>query len=229
MNGLIAGRDQADPSRREEPMTIRKRLTKRTLLVGATTALVIGVSAGTALAVNATWTVKPGGAFSFAGSGQVKDTKTGTIAKCTIKMAGTLKTGSGNSGTGIGTITSASFTSCKIATLTVSVAVHGLPWHENALSFNKTAGVTTGTISGIDLVATAPGCSATLDGTAAGANNGVTKITYTNSTGKIKLLGPGGNLHSYAVSGCFGLVNTGDAQQASGSGTVTPKQTITSP
>jgi hypothetical protein len=213
-------------------MAIRNRLTRRTLLVGATTALVIGVTAGTALAVNATWTVKPGGAFSFSGSAQVKDATNPahTVAKCTsVKLSGTLKTGSGNSGTGIGTITSASFSGCTIANISVTVTTHGLPWHENALSFNKTAGVTTGTISGIDLVATTTGCTATLDGTAAGANNGVTKMTYTNSTGKIKLLGTGGNLHSYAVVGCFGLVNNNDVQQASGSGTVTPKQTITSP
>ena len=65
----------------------------------------------------------------------------------------------------------------------------------------------------------------------AGKNNGVTKITYTNSTGKLKLLGPGGNLHSWGIAPgtCFGLINNGDAQQASGSGAVTPKQTITSP
>jgi len=214
-------------------MTIRGRLTRRMVLTGAAaTALVIGVSAGAALAVNATWTVKPGGSFSFSGTAQVKDATNPNhvVAKCTtVKMSGTLKSGSGLSGTGIGTIKTASFTGCTIGAIAVTVAVHGLPWMENAASFNATTGVTTGTISHIDLVATAPACHATLDGTAAGANNGKTKITYTNSTGKIKLLPTGGNLHSFAVSGCLGLLNNGDVQQASGSGTVTPKQTITSP
>ena len=97
----------------------------------------------------------------------------------------------------------------------------------NALSYK--GGVSTANIVGIDLVATAPGCSATLDGTAAAANNGTTKITYTNSTGKLALRGPGGNLHAWAVSGCFGLINNGDLQQASGSAPLSPKQTITSP
>jgi hypothetical protein len=190
----------------------------------------LSLGASTALAADATWSVAPGGAISFSGSGQVKDATTGTIAKCTsIKMSGTLKTGSGNAGAGLGTIKTAAFTGCTIATVAITVATHGLPWKLNATSYNAGTGVTTGTITGIDLVATAPGCSATLDGTAAGANNGKTKITYTNSTGKIKLLGTGGNLHSYAVSGCFGLVNNNDVQQASGSGTVTPKQKITSP
>jgi len=34
---------------------------------------------------------------------------------------------------------------------------------------------------------------------------------------------------SGAVNGCLGLVNNGDVQQASGTETVSPKQTITSP
>jgi hypothetical protein len=210
---------------------MHKRLTAVLLSTGAA-ALAISLGATTAMAssVRATWTVSPGGAISFSGSGQVKDATTGTIAKCTsIKMSGTLKSGTGLSGTKLGSITTAAFTGCTIATVAITVTTNGLPWRLNATSFNATTGVTTGNISGIDLVATAPGCSATLDGTAAGANNGRTRITYTNSTGKIKLLGSGGNLHSYAVSGCFGLVNNNDVQQASGSGTLTPKQTITSP
>ena len=209
-------------------MTIRTRLTRNMVLTGAAAALVIGVSAGAALAVNATWSVKPGGAFSFSGSGQVKDAKTGTVAKCTsIKMSGTLKKGHGLAGAGLGTITKGSFTGCHVASLSVTVSVHGLPWKLNATSFSS--GVTTGTISGIDLVASNPACKATLDGTGAGKNNGTTKVTYTNSTGKLKLLGPGGNLHSYKVTGCLGLINNGDPQHASGGGTVTPKQTIKSP
>lgn len=109
------------------------------------------------------------------------------------------------------------------------MASNGFPWNLNATRYNSSTGVTTGTITGIDLVATAPGCSATLDGTAAGADNGKIKVTYTNSTGALKLLSTGGNLHDYAVSGCFGLVNNNDPEDASGTTTVTPKQTITSP
>ena len=59
--------------------------------------------------------------------------------------------------------------------------------------------------------------------------NGKVKVTYTNSTGKLALLGPGGTLHAWAVSGCLGLINDGDPAQASGSLTVSPTQTITSP
>ena len=208
---------------------MRKRLTA-VILGGGAAALALALGTTTAMASNidATWSVSPGGNISFSGTGQVKDASTGTVAKCTIKMTGTLKKGHGLSGAGLGTIKTASFTSCTIATVAVTVTTHGLPWKLNASSFNATGGVTTGNISGIDLVATAPGCSATLDGTGAGKNNGVTKISYSNSTGKLKLL-PSGNLHSFAVSGCFGLVNNDDAQKASGTETISPKQTIHSP
>lgn len=198
------------------------------LLGSGAAALALGLGTATtarAGSVNAGWTVKPGGAFSFAGSGRIKDVATGTAATCTsITMSGTLKSGPGPA---IGTITSASVTGCSITGL-VHVTVGGLPWELDALHYHEVTGVTTGTIGGIDLALAAPGCSATLDGTAAGANDGLTGITYTDSTGKIKLR-PGGNLHSYRVKGCFGLINNGDAQQVSGSGPVTPQQTITSP
>jgi hypothetical protein len=203
---------------------MRKRFTAVLLSSGA--ALVaLGLGTSTAMASTAiTWKVSPGGAISASGSGQVKDTKTGTIAKCTsIKMSGTVKSGSGLAGAGIGTIKTGSFTGCTIASIAITVATADLPWKLNAVSYKS--GVTTGTITGVELKATAPGCSATLEGTT--AKNGKIKVTYTNSTGVLKLLPTGGNLTSEAVSGCFGLVNNGDPQDASGSLTVTPKQTIT--
>ena len=210
---------------------MHKRLAAILVSSGAAAAVALGTTAAMASSINATWTVTPGGTIASSGPGQVKDAATSTVAKCTaISLNGTLKSGSGLSGTGIGSVTSASFSGCTIGTIGVSVAVHGLPWSLNALKFNATSGVTTGNVKGIDLVATATGCSATLDGTAAGANNGVTGISYSNTTGKIKLTsGSGANLHSWGVVGCFGLVNNGDVQKASGTLTVTPKQKITSP
>jgi hypothetical protein len=207
---------------------MRKRFTAVLLSGGAALALGLSTTAAMASNVDATWSVSPGGATKAAGSGQVKDTKTGTVAKCTsIKMSATLKHGKGLSGAGIGTIKSGTFSGCTIATVSVKVASHNLPWKLNAVSYK--GGVTTGTITGIDLKATAPGCTATLDGTKAGAGDGKIKVTYNNSTGTLKLLGSGGNLHSWGVSGCFGLVKNGDPQKASGSLKVSPKQKITSP
>jgi hypothetical protein len=213
-------------------MTIRTRLNRRMLLVGATTALVVGVGAGTALAVTATWTVKPGGATTAtAGTTTLTDTTTHQSVVCTSSSTkATLKKGSGLSGTGIGSITAVTFSNCTGSGFTFTVTPGHLPWHLNATSFNATTKVTTGTISGIHSTLSVPGlCNATVDGTSGTANNGKVKITYTNSTGKLKVLPTGGNLHVYNVVGCAGLINSNDASTFTGTYTVSPKQTITSP
>jgi hypothetical protein len=211
---------------------MRKRIVTL-LAAGGAAALTVGLTAAPSFATAVTtWTVSPGGTISVSGSAQVKDATTGTIAKCTsLQLGGTLKSGTGLSGASIGMITSASFTGCTIGAIGVTVAIGAgsLPWEVNALSYNATTGVTTGSLEDIDLRASATGCTAALDGTALGSNNGKTKFHYSNSTGKLTLVGSGGNLHSWGVVGCFGLVNNGDVQQASGSGALTPKQTITSP
>jgi hypothetical protein len=175
-----------------------------------------------------TYKVSPGGSVTASGSAQVKDSKTGTVAKCTkLKLDATLKKGSGLAGAKIGKITgpSSAFSNCSIGTISVTVKANGFPWYLNATSYSS--GVTKGTITGIDLKASATGCAATLDGTAAGADNGKVEVSYTNSTGVLKILSTGGNLHDWGVSGCLGLINNGDPEVASGSTTVSPKQTIT--
>jgi len=67
-----------------------------------------------------------------------------------------------------------------------------------------------------------------VDGTGASANNGRVTAKYSNGTGKLTTTGAG-NLHIYNVSGCSGLINSGDGSSFKGSYAVSPKQTITSP
>ena len=210
-------------------MAILKR-TGSVLFVGAAIAGVIGLSAAPALA--ATWTVKPGGTVAAtSGKTTLTDTNTGVSLSCaSSKGAATLKSGSGLSGTGIGSITSLAFNSCTgPAGLKFTVTTSHFPWSLNAVSFNSTSGVTTGTLTGIHATLTGPGCSAVVDGTSATADNGKVSATYTNSTGVLKTLTTGGNLHTYSVSGCFGLIHSGDSATFSGTYAVSPKQTITSP
>lgn len=193
----------------------------------AALAIVLGAASSSA-AATATWTVSPGGAVSASGPAQVKDTKTGTAGKCaTARLSGTLKSGSGLSSS-LGTVTSASFTGCTIATIPVTVTVHGLPWKVKCLSYNRATGVALCELTGIDIGVSAPGCSFVIDGTAAGADDGVAEFTYTDSTGKGKF-NDRGNLHTWAVSVCFGLVSNGDYVSLTGSFTLSPKQVITSP
>ena len=200
------------------------------LATGGAAALTLGLTAAPAFA--ATWTVSPGGNITgTAGKTTLTDTTTGNSLSCTSSStSATLKSGSGLSGTGIGSVTAISFSNCTGPLgITFTVTPGHLPWKLNATSYNSTSGKTTGTITGIHATLTGTGCSATVDGTGATANNGKVKVTYTNSTGKLTVLKTGGNLHVYNVSGCAGLINSNDATTFVGTYAISPKQTIHSP
>ncbi len=212
-------------------MALRKRLSRRILLTGAATAATIGATAGVALAVAITFTISPGGAITAkAGTTKLTDTNTGSVLQCTSSSStGTLKSGSGISGTNIGSISALSFSGCTGPLgLTFTVTNSGFPWTLHGTAFNATSGVTTGNITGIKSTLSGPSCSATVGGTTA-TSTGKVKVTYTNGTHKLKVLAGGGTLHVWNVSGCAGLINSGNATTFVGTYTVSPGQTITSP
>jgi hypothetical protein len=199
------------------------------LLSGGVAALAIGLSTTAALATTATtFSVSPGGSITgTAAKTTLTDTKTGNALSCkSSKATGTVKSGTGLAGAGIGSISALTFSNCTGPLgLSFTVTTSAFPWSLNAVSYKK--GVTTGTITGIHAVLSGSDCTATVDGTSATADNGEVKVTYTNSTGKLKVLTTGGNLTIYNVSGCLGLINSGDPTTFSGTYTITPKQTIT--
>src|SRR5215467_8814687 len=161
---------RASRSGRNHPMALLKRAGS-VLIVGAATAAVVGLSAAPAFA--ATWTVKPGGAITAkAGTTTLKDNNTGNTLTCASSSGkGSVKKGSGLSGTGIGSITALAFSTCKGPLgLTFTVHTSAFPWHLNAVSFSS--GVTTGTITHIHATLSGPGCSATVDGTGPTKDNG---------------------------------------------------------
>jgi hypothetical protein len=177
-----------------------------------------------------TWTISPGGAISGkSASFTIKDAQTGTTLTCTSSdVTGSLKQGSGLSGTGIGSVTGLKASTCTgPAGLTFTMAFNGLPWTLNTASYGS--GVTSGTIAGIDATLSGSSCSATLDGTAAGADNGTAGTTYTNATTALALLTSGSNLTLYNISGCAGLINNGDQVTVSATYKIAPKQKIISP
>src|SRR5262245_17628924 len=200
------------------------------LLPPVAAAVAIGLSAAPAVAATS-WTVKPGSVINAAsGTTTLKDTTTGTSLACTSSAAKTtLRSGSGLSGTSIGSVTSISFTKCTGPLgLAFTVTAGGLPWHINAVSFNSTTGTTTGTLTGVHASLSGSGCTAVVDGTSATANNGKVTITYTNSSHTLKVLTTGGNLHIYNVSsGCAGAIKSGDSATQSAAYVITPAQTIT--
>jgi len=202
------------------------------LAAGTAAALLIGASALPAAAAAPTWSVKPGGAATAkAGKTVLKDTKTGIVLTCTSSSAKiTIKKGHKLAGAGLAKITAISFTKCTGPVgLTFTVKSSALPWKLNAVSYNSKTGTTTGTITGIHSTLSGPGCSATVDGTGAKKDNGSVDVTYVNKTHKLTVLAKGDNLHIYQVSGCFQLINDGDASSFTAVDAVSPAQTITSP
>lgn len=195
-------------------------------------AVVVGVT--TVLAA-ATWTVRPGGPVSVSlpsgRTADLRDTSTGAVLSCTsAQLSGTLKHGGGLPGTGIGSVTSGSFTNCNGPIwLPFTLTATGLPWHVNLTAYNATTGVATGNLSHVQFKLTGPSCSAVIDGTSGTASDGIVRFTYTGSTATLTVLSNRGNLHFYRLHGCAGLFAAGDPAIISGKLSVGPKQTITSP
>jgi hypothetical protein len=206
----------------------------RILAAGGAAVLVaaLGVPTALAAATAKTWTVQPGGAIT-ASSGQftATDTTTGTFLQCRSSSAsGTLKSGSGLPGADAGSLSAVGVTGCGGPGPAFRVQAGGLPWHVNFSSYNAATGVARGTIGHLQITLSGQGCTAVIDGTSGTASDGRVVVRYTDSTGRLKLLTTGSNLHYYDVSsGCLGLVNSGDPVTLSVTYAVTPKQAITSP
>jgi hypothetical protein len=241
---VLPRQDQAEmlwggvPFARETAMSNRYA---RILAAGGAAALVaaLGVPAALAAPTLKTWTVAPGGsAQATSGKITLEDTTTGSELPCSSSTAsGTLKSGSGLAGTGIGKITSVTFKgpgsggACAgPGGLLFTLRAGGLPWHVNLFSYGAAKGVARGTLTHIHLTMSGNGCTAMIDGTATTADDGRVTFGYTDSTGQLKLLTTNSTLHFYDVSaGCLGLVNSGDPATLSTIYPVSPKQAITSP
>ncbi len=190
-----------------------------TLIAGAT-------SSSATPTATAEWTVTPGGnAVGTTSAFTLADLNTGNTIRCPDSFPVHLRPHWPNP---YGTVTGLALSSCTSSLgLTFTLTANALPWNLNGTSFS--AGVTTGTINGIDLTLSSSLCHAVVDGTSAGADNGQVTNTFTNSTDKMAILTTGSNLHFYSASGCLGLFANQDTATISASYTLSPAQTITSP
>jgi hypothetical protein len=208
----------------EAVIRMRKHLFATVVAVTAS-ALYVGLGAAPVVAATATWTVTPGGAFttpSAAIHSHLTDATTGAAFLCQgLAIDGTFKSGSGLTnpighiigahGAGTGPLLCASSTSSTQFGMTFSHFPMGI----RAVSYDASTGVTTGVITGIHItLSTAPGasaCTGTIDGTGPNANNGEIHFSYTNSVFDALRFKVGSSLHAYNVSGCGGLIHSGDA------------------
>jgi len=203
------------------------------ILAASAAALTIGLTATSSFASTVkstvkTWSVSPGGSITLSSSRvRLKDTSTAKAVTCTSSSAkGTLKSGTGLSGTGIGSLTSTSYSTCTgPKKLAITLTAASLPWTLNAAFYNKTKGVADGTITGITITVSGTGCTATVAGTSA-TTGGDEHFTYGNSTADLKFAPADGTLHVYAVTGCTGLFKTGDAVTLAAIYAVSPKQKL---
>ena len=205
-----------------------KRIGAIVTATGAAAALTVtlGIAPSFATTTRATWTITPGGKVTgTAGTTTLKDTKTGTVLTCTSSStSATLKSGSGQTSP-IGSITAISFTGCTGPLgLTFTVTINKLPYPLTASKYKSPT--TTGKITGIFATLSGSGCTADVAGTSATTGGTVTG-KYSNTTGKLST--SGGTLHIWNVSGCFGLIASGDPSTFTAAYAISPKQTITSP
>jgi hypothetical protein len=206
----------------------------RTIIACAAAAIALGSGGTAALATTTTtttWTVAPGGAFSGTlPTGKLitfKDVTTNGGVSCSVSsLSGSLKSGSGLSGRGIGAITGVSQPGHCSATMSIAFGRNpGL----RAISYNATTGVTSGrlTLLHISFSVTSPvNCSLVVDGTSDTADNGYVPFKYNNATHVVKTI-VGGSLHIYD-SNCPNL-NNGDKAAFTSTYKLSPGQTITSP
>jgi hypothetical protein len=201
----------------------------RAILLSGGTALAIGLTAAPSFATTTTWTISPGGSIAgTAGTTKLSQPKTGFAIVCTSSgIAGTLKKGSGLSGTKIGTITKPTFGGCSVKGSSVLSLGVRVPWAINFKSLAK--GVVHGTFTGVGFSFSANSCSATISGTSAAGAGGTVGFAWTLSTSELKLVPAGSNLHFYDVSGCIGLLSDGDTATYTATFKMSPSQQITDP
>lgn len=196
-------------------------------------AVLIGLSPGPAEAATGTWTVSPGGVSGTGESGtpasvHLKDATTGLKIKCRSNQGLDVrfKRGSGLANP-IGHVIA--FSECtpprgEAPSSIVSPTVR-------AVSYDSSTGVTTGRITGIQMLLSWHGCDATVDGATASQGT-VLHFTYTNGTGALSIFTAPGNLHFFNVSAsCSGVLNIHDGDRATFHGryTLAPVQAIASP
>ena len=177
-----------------------------------------------------TWTVRPGGPVSMvSGKFGLKDTTTGSVLTCqSSALSGTLKSGSGLAGTGIGSVPAVSFTNCTSPLgFRFILQPRDLPWHVNFSSYNAATGVVKTSISHLQIGLSFPDCTAVIDGTSGTASDGTIESSYSNGTGVLRVTGD--DLHIYRVHGCLGIITNGNPVAVSATYTMSPKQAVTSP
>ena len=184
-----------------------------------------------------TWSVSNGGdvtgTLKSGTSAVLRDVTTSQNITCTVaSSSGSVPTGTGLPGSGLGSITAASFgtpaSKCSgpfFSTFTVALKP-GTTWSVNAGSYS--GGVTTGTITGVDSLVTG---SSFLGACNMEVTGEVDSVTYNNSTGELTIspdATPQLKVSNLSGTGC-GFIQNGDKSTMSATFVLSPAVQITSP
>lgn len=162
-----------------------------------------------------------GAVTATASAPTLTDNTTGTKLTCTSSSAtATIKNGTttGTPPIKVGTINTVTWNTCKLNSITFSVAASATPWNVNITGVTDSSGNSAGSLTGV--VAKLSGlCTATVSGTATGH--------YAN--GSHALVIDGGTLTVSGVGGlCLGLINNGDTVTYAANYVVSPALTVVS-
>jgi hypothetical protein len=215
---------------------------RKPILVLAGAAGIVAAGLAPAAAQGTTgWTVRPGADITVTfGVLTLEGTRSGTETFACDTAGGTaggnLKAGTNPNP--IGHISSVAFpldppgnpegTNCEgPASLAYILTLNDLPYPVNALSYSS--GITQLSLTHVHGTFVGPSCSVIFDGEAgAGTDSGVLGATYNNGTHTLRLTKTGTSLDAYhETGGCAGLIKNGDTFTLTGSGNVSPAQTIT--
>ncbi|MEU6737053.1 hypothetical protein ABZ929_28305 [Streptomyces physcomitrii] len=195
------------------------KLARRFAVVAAAGGFALGLTATSASAgAQATWTVAPGGAITAHADVPTLTVPAATLTCDGSDATGSVKSGSGLNGAGIGRIDSLTFDNCGLAGISFEVTASGTPWAINVSGVNSgDPDRVDGTITGITAHIEGTGCSADFSGDVTGY--------FDNATSELVVDG-GGDLTA-SNANCLGLINDGDVASFEAAYAVTPGQTIT--
>jgi hypothetical protein len=208
-----------------EERSIMRKLAASGIFAAAAAATAFALSAPPAFATS--WHVSNGGSISAQDPDGTELTAGSQTLVCDDPSdgTGTVLNADPANPTPIGTIDTLNFSGCHIGIFNFEVDTTGnQPWNLNAVSYNSTTHVTTGTITGVTAALSGPLCTA--DVTGPGGAPGSVDATYDNDTGVLSVAG-GGNLVLRNVSGCGGLITNDQAAGFHGDYSVSPVVQIT--
>ena len=179
------------------------RITRTVLTAAALSGAALGLTvAPSSAAAQATWTVSPGGSFTGHADNPGLVTDSGTHSCTSADVAGSVKSGSGLSGTGIGQLNTMSFTGCSALGLSVTITASDTPYAIDVTGVDATdPDRVNGEVVGVKAHVSGFACSADFTGTVHGY--------FDNANGTLVADGTSRDLVASDAS-CLGIISNGD-------------------